>query len=193
MLGTPQPPSVNGTLVRCCFHTHQLVAGLILSSGTMRHARLVQSPPHRRLSRVLFTHMSTHLLESALDRRTLNGWLVSPTQVDQWYHGAGKQECGVNAPGDWIVDFSNSTGVHVQAADVYTINGTYTTELLTSEAERLIHSHAAAARSSGSVDPPPLYMYVRPRWSVHSDDSVYVCRDPSIRCIENVPVCMYAW
>jgi hypothetical protein len=48
----------------------------------------------------------------------------------------------------------------VLAADVARLNGTHLQELLTAEAERVIHLHAAASTSSAAAVPAPLYVYL---------------------------------
>jgi arylsulfatase B len=96
--------------------------------------------------------------------------------VDYWYHGSPKNQCGTNGPGDLVTDLSNSSGQTVSPADIVALNGTYTQEMLTAEAERLIHLHGARAKVQarakargvgGAVGPAgaalglqPLYMYL---------------------------------
>jgi len=82
--------------------------------------------------------------------------------VDYWYHGAPANECGSNGPGDTVVDLSNSSSAAgIAPADFRALNGTYTQEMLTAEAERLIHEHGARYAAGGSAAArPPLYMYL---------------------------------
>lgn len=51
--------------------------------------------------------------------------MTQACQVDYWYHGAGAQACGFNAPGDPITDLSNSTAVPDVIAGARGLNGTY--------------------------------------------------------------------
>ena len=73
--------------------------------------------------------------------------------VDYWYHGAPSNECGTNAPGDAVTDLSNSTAEQILPAPG--LNGTYSEELFTAEAVRLIGRHAAAHN-----DAKGLYIYL---------------------------------
>jgi len=82
----------------------------------------------------------------------------SPNPERYRYHGAPRDECGTNAPGDAVTDFSNSTAAAI--APAAGLNGTYRCELFSAEAVRLIHAHGAGLRAGTLATSTPMYMYL---------------------------------
>eukprot|EP01052_Picozoa_sp_SAG31_P001572 SAG31_NODE_53_length_30139_cov_31.002197_14_plen_141_part_00 len=79
-------------------------------------------------------------------------------EADYWYHGAsggypGGPNCTTSGKGvgDVPTDLSNSTMGSMQPAAI-TLNGTYNTRLLATEAARLVSAHDATTA--------PMYMYL---------------------------------